>query len=300
MSSAVLCKRIIVDGGISVFYRTCSPPNLYNARTVLLLHGYPSSSHQYRHLIPRLAEQYTVIAPDLPGFGFTSVPTERAYEYTFANLTKTIASFLDALGISSFAVYVFDYGAPILFRLALLEDGRWEPAIKAIVSQNGNAYEEGLGPAWVPIKAFWAAGKDDEEEREVVRTTVLTPETTKYKYTYGSRFPDAIEPESYTLDSALMARPGNIDQVQLPLFKDYENNLLLYPQFQEYFRRSQVPLLAVWGEHDRSFPPDGARAFLKDLPDAKVVLLDAGHFAGETENDEIATLILEFLEGVKW
>ncbi|KAF7359119.1 Alpha/beta hydrolase fold protein [Mycena sanguinolenta] len=237
----VSVKRINVDNGISVFYRTASPPDLPNAPTLLLLHGYPSSSHQYRHLIPLLAKQYKVIAPDFPGFGFTEVPPERNYEYTFASLTTTLAAFLDALHISSFAVYIFDYGAPVLLRLALQRPD----AITAIVSQNGNAYEEGLGPAWVPIKAFWAS--NESEPREVVRNTVLTAETTKYKYTHGSRFPDAIEPESYTLDALLMMRPGNIE-IQLALFKDYENNVKMYPQFQEYFRKSQVPLLAVWGE----------------------------------------------------
>ncbi|KAF7353820.1 Alpha/beta hydrolase fold protein [Mycena venus] len=180
---------------------------------------------------PLLATQYTVIAPDFPGFGFTEVPAARNYEYTFASLTSTLAAFLDALGITKFAVYMFDYGAPVLLRLALQRPD----AITAIVSQNGNAYEEGLGPSWVPIRAFWASNRS--EEREVVRKNVLTLETTKWKYTHGSRFPDAIEPESYTLDALLMQRPGNIE-IQLALFKDYENNVKMYPQFQEYFRKS--------------------------------------------------------------
>ncbi|KAJ7932656.1 alpha/beta hydrolase fold protein [Mycena leptocephala] len=284
----VSVKRITVDNGISVFYRTASPPNLPNAPTVLLLHGYPSSSHQYRHLIPLLAKNYKVIAPDFPGFGFTEVPPTRNYEYTFASLTNTLAAFLDALRITSFAVYIFDYGAPVLLRLALQRPD----IITAIISQNGNAYEEGLGPSWVPIKAFWAS--TSPEAREAVRNNVLSAETTKWKYTHGSRFPDAIEPESYTLDATLMQRPGNVE-IQLDLFKDYENNVKLYPQFQEYFRKSQVPLLAVWGKHDQSFTPAGAEAFKRDLPNTDVVLLDAGHFAGETENDEIAELTLNFL-----
>ncbi|KAJ7184510.1 Alpha/Beta hydrolase protein [Mycena filopes] len=289
----VSVKRITVDGGISVFYRTASPPNLPNAPIILLLHGYPSSSHQYRNLIPLLAKRYTVIAPDFPGFGFTEVPPAREYKYTFASLTTTLAAFLDALNIKSFAVYIFDYGAPVLLRLALQRpDG-----ITVIISQNGNAYEEGLGPSWVPIRAFWASTGPDE--RETVRKNVLSAETTKWKYTHGSRFPDAIEPESYTLDAALMQRPGNIE-IQLDLFKDYENNVKMYPQFQEYFRKSQVPLLAVWGKHDRSFTPEGAEAFKRDLPKAEVVLLDAGHFAGETENEEIAGLTLKFLEKQKY
>ncbi|KAJ7221607.1 alpha/beta hydrolase fold protein [Mycena pura] len=293
---SVSVKRITVDDGISVFYRTASPSETPNSPTVLLLHGYPASSHQYRHLIPLLAQRYTVIAPDFPGFGFTEVLPSRAYEYTFAALTRTLAAFLDALHIASFAVYIFDYGAPVLLRLALQRPG----AITAIISQNGNAYEEGLGPSWVPIKAYWAASSAGAgaAEREAVRTGVLTPETTKWKYTHGSRFPDAIEPESYTLDAALMQRPGNIE-VQLDLFRDYENNVKMYPQFQAYFRESQVPLLAVWGKHDRSFTPAGAEAFKRDLPAAQVVLLDAGHFAGETENEEIAALTLKFLDGLK-
>ncbi|KAJ6546799.1 alpha/beta hydrolase fold protein [Mycena capillaripes] len=290
----VSMKRITVDNGISVFYRTASPPNLPNAPTILLLHGYPSSSHQYRHLIPLLAKKYNVIAPDFPGFGFTEVPASRNYQYTFASLTTTLAAFLDALSITSFAVYIFDYGAPVLLRLALQRPD----TITAIISQNGNAYEEGLGPSWVPIKAYWASPGPDSEARETVRKNVLNAETTKWKYTHGSRFPDAIEPESYTLDAALMKRPGNIE-IQLDLFKDYENNVKLYPQFQEYFRNSQVPLLAVWGKHDQSFTPVGAESFKRDLPKAEVVLLDAGHFAGETENEEIAELTLKFLENQK-
>jgi pimeloyl-ACP methyl ester carboxylesterase len=256
---AVSVKRITVDNEISVFYRAASPLNIPDAPTILLLHGYPSSSHQYRHLIPILARKYNVVAPDFPGFGFTEVPPSRNYKYTFASLATTLAEFLDALKITSFVVYIFDYGAPVLLRLALHRPG----AITAIISQNGNAYEEGLGPSWVPIRAYWASS--GPEEREAVRTNVLSAETTKWKYTHGSRFPDAIEPESYTLDSALMQRPGNVD-IQLDLFKDYENNVKMYPQFQEYFRTSQVPLLAVWGKHDRSFIPAGAEAFRRDLP----------------------------------
>ncbi|KAJ7118963.1 alpha/beta hydrolase fold family protein 5 [Mycena epipterygia] len=288
----ISAKCITVDNGISVFYRAASSPHTVNAPTVLLLHGYPSSSHQYRHLIPLLAKQYNVIAPDFPGFGFTEVPPARDYKYTFASLTITLAAFLDALKITSFAVYIFDYGAPVLLRLALQRP----EAITAIISQNGNAYEEGLGPSWVPIKAYWTSS--GVEEREVVRRNVLNAETTKWKYTHGSRFPDAIEPESYTLDAALMQRPGNVE-IQLDLFKDYENNVKMYPQFQEYFRTSQVPLLAVWGKHDRSFTPAGAEAFKRDLPKAQVVILDAGNFAGETENEEIAELILKFLGNQK-
>jgi len=284
-------KSVVVDSGVSVFYRTASPADNPAAPTILLLHGFPTSSHQYRDLIPLLSQHYRVVAPDLPGFGFTTVPTERNYTYTFAALSATIGAFLDALAIKSFAVYIFDYGAPVLLRLALQRP----EAITAIVSQNGNAYTEGLGPAWAPIQKYWATGA--AEDRAAVLNSVLTYDTTKWQYTHGSRVPDAIAPETYTLDWALLQRPGNFD-IQLDLFKDYQNNVTLYPQFQEYFRKSQVPLLAVWGKHDLFFIPPGAEAYKRDLPKAEVVLLDAGHFAGETETAEIAALMLKFLKHV--
>ncbi|KAJ7654645.1 alpha/beta hydrolase fold protein [Mycena polygramma] len=284
-------KSVVVDSGISVFYRTASPVDKPAAPTVLLLHGYPTSSHQYRNLIPLLAQHYRVFAPDLPGFGFTTVPAERNYKYTFTALATTIGAFLDALSITSFAVYIFDYGAPVLLRLALERPD----AIKAIVSQNGNAYTEGLGAAWAPIQKYWATGA--AEDRATVKENVLSFEATKWQYTEGTHKPDTIAPESYTLDWALMQRPGNFD-IQLDLFKDYENNVKLYPQFQEYFRKSQVPLLAVWGKNDAFFIPPGAEAYKRDLPKARVVLLDAGHFAGETETAEVAGLMLEFLKEV--
>ncbi|KAJ7230316.1 Alpha/Beta hydrolase protein [Mycena pura] len=288
---AAALKSIVVDSGISVFYRTASPADNPDAPTILLLHGFPTSSHQYRNLIPRLAQHYRVIAPDLPGFGFTTVPAERKYTYTFAALARTIGAFLDALSITSFSAYIFDYGAPVLLRLALERP----TAIKAIVTQNGNAYEEGLGAAWAPIQKYWKSGTADD--RAAVATGVLTYDTTKWQYTHGSREPGAIAPETYTLDWALLQRPGNFD-IQLDLFYDYQNNVALYPQFQEYFRKSQVPLLAVWGKHDAFFIPPGAEAFKRDLPKAEVIFLDAGHFAGETETSEIAELMLKFLKKV--
>ncbi|KAJ7147708.1 alpha/beta hydrolase fold protein [Mycena crocata] len=290
MSSTAI-KSVVVDSGISVFYRTAFPTNNPDAPTVLLLHGFPTSSHQYRHLIPLLSRHYNVVAPDLPGFGFTTVPVERKYTYTFAALSHTIGLFLDALSIKLFAVYIFDYGAPVLLRLALERPA----AIAAIFTQNGNAYEEGLGVAWAPIQKYWASGS--AEDRAAVTAGILTFDTTKWQYTHGSRAPNAIEPESYTLDWALLQRPGNFD-IQLDLFKDYQNNVALYPQFQDYFRKSQVPLLAVWGKHDQFFIPPGAEAFKRDLPNAEVIFLDAGHFAGETETAEIADLMLNFLKKV--
>ncbi|KAK7031801.1 Alpha/beta hydrolase fold protein [Favolaschia claudopus] len=289
--SATEVKRVVVDSGISVFYRTASPENNSSAPTVLLLHGYPTSSHQYRNLIPLLSKHYRVIAPDLPGFGFTTVPAERDYTYTFASLATTIGAFLDALSIKSFAVYIFDYGAPVALRLALQRP----EAITAIISQNGNAYEDGLGAGWAPIRKYWETGS--VEDRKIVNDGVVTFEATKWQYTHGTRDPEVIAPESYTLDWALLQRPGNLD-IQLDLLYDYQNNVALYPQFQEYFRKSQVPLLAVWGKHDPFFIPPGAEAYKRDLPKAEVVFLDAGHFAGETETAEIAGLMLRFLEKV--
>jgi pimeloyl-ACP methyl ester carboxylesterase len=284
-------KSVVVDSGISVFYRTASPADNPAAPTILLLHGFPTSSHQYRNLIPLLAQHYRVVAPDLPGFGFTTIPEERNYTYTFAALSATIGAFLDALAITSFTVYIFDYGAPVLLRLALQRP----EAIKAIITQNGNAYTDGLGAAWAPIQKYWATGS--AEDRAALVDGVLTYDTTKWQYTHGTRAPDAIAPETYTLDWALLQRPGNFD-IQLDLFKDYQNNVALYPQFQEYFRKSQVPLLAVWGKHDAFFIPPGAEAFKRDLPKAEIVFLDAGHFAGETETAEIARLMVAFLKKV--
>ncbi|KAF8210963.1 alpha/beta hydrolase fold protein [Mycena galopus ATCC 62051] len=275
--SATEFKSVVVDSGISVFYRTASPAHNPAAPTVLLLHGFPTSSHQYRNLIPLLSQHYRVVAPDLPGFGFTTVPSEREYTYDFATLSVTIGKFLDALEIKSFAVYIFDYGAPVLLRLALQRP----EAITAIVSQNGNAYTEGLGAAWAPIQRYWASGA--AEDRQAILDGVFTYDTTKWQYTEGSRAPDVIAPETYTLDWALLQRPGNFD-IQLDLFKDYANNVALYPQFQEYFRKSQVPLLAVWGKHDQFFIPAGAEAFKRDLPKAKVILLDAGILRGRRDS----------------
>ncbi|KAJ7777065.1 Alpha/Beta hydrolase protein [Mycena metata] len=284
-------KSVVVDSGISVFYRTASPPNNADAPTLLLLHRFPTSSHQYRNLIPLLSQHYRIVAPDFPGFGFTEVPRARNYKYTFASLTTTLTAFLDALEITSFAVYIFDYGAPVLLRLALERPN----AITAIISQNGNAYVEGLGAAWTPIQKYWESGS--AEDRAALAAAVLTFDTTKWQYTNGSRAPDAIQPESYTLDWTLMQRSGNFD-IELDLLGDYKTNVALYPEFQASLRTSQVPLLAVWGKRDPFFIPPGAEAFKRDLPNADVVLLDAGHFAAETEITEIARRSLEFLKKV--
>jgi len=278
-------RRVEADG-VTVFYRQAGPAN---APVVLLLHGFPTSSFQYRDLIPRLADRYRVIAPDYPGFGFTEVPGQRHYKYSFDALANTVVAFTDALQLKRYALYVFDYGAPVGFRLAMARPER----ITAIVSQNGNAYEEGLGDAWAPIRKYWAA--PTTENREVIRKNILTLEGTRWQYTQGVTIPESVAPESYTLDWALLERPGN-KEIQLDLFLDYASNVKLYPKFQEYFRNSKPPLLAIWGKHDPFFIPAGAKAFRKDLPDAKVQFLDTGHFALETHVEEIAVAMRDFLQ----
>jgi pimeloyl-ACP methyl ester carboxylesterase len=271
--------------GVRVFYRAAGDTT---APVVLLVHGFPSSSFMFRELIPRLADHYRVIAPDLPGFGFTEVPAERKYTYSFDGLASTIDAFMEALKIDRYAIYVFDYGAPTGFRLAMAHPER----VTAIISQNGNAYEDGLGGAWEPIRNYWAS--PTAENREVLRQSILTLEGTRWQYTHGVSDPESVPPESYTLDAALLERPGNKD-IQLDLFLDYASNVKLYPQFQEYFRNSKPPLLAIWSKNDPFFIPAGAEAFLKDLPDAKVQFLDTGHFAIETHVLEIAAAMKDFL-----
>jgi len=276
-------KRVDADG-LKVFYREAGS---VDAPVILLLHGFPSSSHQYRNLIPLLSQKYHVVAPDLPGFGFTEVPDSRKYSYTFANLATTVEAFLDVLNIKKFSVYIFDYGAPTALRIALHRPD----AVQAIISQNGNAYDDGLGEFWDPVRALW---KDNStKNREIVRSAVLTLEATLWQYEFGSKSDFA--PEAPYLDWALLSRPGNQD-IQLDLFYDYQTNVTLYPQFQEYFKTSKVPILAAWGKNDQIFVYPGAEAFKKDLPDTELHLLDAGHFAIETNGSEIASLILAFLE----
>jgi pimeloyl-ACP methyl ester carboxylesterase len=276
-------RRVQADG-VNVFYREAGPAD---APVVLLLHGFPTSSFQYRELIPRLADKYRVIAPDLPGFGFTEVPAERGYRYSFDNLAKTVEAFTEALALTRYALYVFDYGAPTGFRLAMAHPER----VTAIVSQNGNAYEEGLGAAWAPIQQYWR--EPTAEHREVVHQA-LNPAGIREQYTYGVPNPERIAPEGYTLDAAMIARPGNMD-IQLDLFLDYANNVKLYPKFQEYFRKSKPPLLAIWGRFDPFFIPAGAEAFKRDNPNATVQLLDTGHFALETNVQDVATAMRQFL-----
>ncbi|MNV57634.1 Haloalkane dehalogenase [compost metagenome] len=255
---------------------------------MLLLHGFPSSSHQFRNVIPRLASHFRVIAPDLPGFGFTQVPAERGYRYTFDNLAKSLEAFVDELGLTRYALYFFDYGAPTGLRLALAHPDR----VTGLVSQNGNAYLEGLGDAWAPIRAYWA--DPSPANRQAVHDGMLNLEGTKWQYVQGVANPDSVAPESYTLDAALLERPGNKD-IQLDLFLDYANNLTLYPEFQAFFRRARLPTLAIWGKNDPIFIPAGAQAFRRDNPDAVVELLDTGHFALETHGQYIGQRIVDVL-----
>ena len=269
--------RTVNADGVDVFYREAGPKD---APVILLLHGFPSSSHMYRDLIPLLATHYRVIAPDLPGFGFTSVPAGRQYVYTFDALAATMEAFVQALELKKYALYVFDYGAPVGLRLASSHPER----ITALVSQNGNAYLEGLGDAWAPIRKYWA--DPGAENREVIRG-FLNLEATKWQYTHGVSDPAAVAPEAYHLDVALLDRPGNQD-IQLDLFLNYASNLALYPTFQQFFREAQPPTLVIWGKHDPFFIPPGAAAFRNDNPNAVVTMLDTGHFALETHVDQIA------------
>jgi pimeloyl-ACP methyl ester carboxylesterase len=270
--------------GLNVFYREAGDAT---APTVLLLHGFPTSSHMYRELIPALADRYHVIAPDLPGFGFTDAPDRAGFKYTFEHLTDVIERFTETLGLSHYTLFVFDYGAPVGFRLAVRHPER----IAALISQNGNAYVEGLSEGWNPIQAYW---KDPSEQNRAALRAFLKPETTQWQYTHGVPNPERLSPDAWTLDSALLARPGN-DEIQLDLFGDYQSNIALYPKFQEYIRSRKPPLLAVWGKNDPFFLPAGAEAFKRDNPDAEIHLLDAGHFALESQGPEIATIMRDFL-----
>jgi pimeloyl-ACP methyl ester carboxylesterase len=273
-----------IVGGSKIFYREAGPKT---APTLLLLHGFPTSSHMFRNLIPALAERYHVVAPDLPGFGFSDAPDRKQFRYTFANLAEVIDNFTQTIGLESYAIYVFDYGAPVGLRLALTHPER----ITAIISQNGNAYEEGLSQGWNPIQKYW---KEPTAENRAALRDFLKPEATKWQYTHGVQDASQVAPEAYELDSALLGRPGN-DEIQLDLFLDYASNVVLYPKFQEYLRTKRPPLLAVWGKNDPFFLPPGAEAFKRDIPNAEVHFYDTGHFALETHVTEIASTIQDFL-----
>jgi pimeloyl-ACP methyl ester carboxylesterase len=276
-------RQTTVDG-INVFYREAGETN---APAILLLHGFPTSSHMFRNLIPALADRYHVIAPDLPGFGFSDAPDRKQYRYTFEQLAKTIGAFIEKVGLSRFALYVFDYGAPVGFRLAL----KYSDRVTAIISQNGNAYEEGLSDGWNPIQKYW---REPNEANRAALREFLKPEATKWQYSHGVQDATLLAPEAYELDSALLARPGN-DEIQLDLFLDYASNVALYPKFQEYLRTKRPPMLVVWGNNDPFFFPPGAEAFKRDNPNAQVQFFNTGHFALETHSREIGSAIKEFL-----
>jgi len=272
-----------VDGR-KLFYREAGSKT---APAVLLLHGFPTSSHMFRNLIPTLADRYYVVAPDLPGFGFSDAPDRKQFRYTFEHLAKVIAGFTEAIGLERFAIYVFDYGAPVGLRLALAHPER----ITAIISQNGNAYEEGLSDGWNPIQKYW---KEPNAENRAALREFLKPAATQWQYSHGVKDATLLAPEAYQLDSALLSRTAN-DEIQLDLFLDYASNVALYPKFQEYFRTKRPPVLAVWGKNDPFFLPPGAEAFKRDNPTAEVHFFDTGHFALETHVQEIASAIRDFL-----
>jgi pimeloyl-ACP methyl ester carboxylesterase/alkylhydroperoxidase family enzyme len=269
---------------VNIFYRAAGS---MDAPVVLLLHGFPSSSHQYRGLIERLASKYRVIAPDYPGFGFSDAPNVGDFAYTFDHLAELLASFTDALHLTRYALYVFDYGAPLGFRLAASKPER----VAALISQSGNAYEEGLSAGWNPIRAYWE--NPSLENRNNLRA-FLQSGTTQFQYQQGEPDLSRIPPESYTLDQYFLDRAGN-DEIQLSLLGDYKSNVALYPNFQNYLRTHKPPVLAVWGKNDPFFLPEGAEAFRRDLPDAEVQYVDAGHFALEAHLDEISGVVAKFL-----
>lgn len=276
-------ETLKVDG-LDIAYREAGPEN---APVVLLLHGYPTSSSMFRELIPRLADRYHVIAPDYPGFGQSAMPSRKDFAYTFENFAKLTGKFADAKGLRSYALYLMDYGAPVGYRLALAHPER----VTALIIQNGNAYDEGLREFWDPIKKYWRAPSG--ENREALRN-LTTLQATKWQYTHGVPNAALVSPDAWVLDQAGLDRPGNAD-IQLDLFYDYRTNVPLYPKFQEFFRAYQPPALIVWGKNDQIFPAAGATPYLRDLPKAELHLIDAGHFALETNGAEIAGLIREFL-----
>jgi len=282
--SSIRYRRTEVDG-FKIFYREAGRAG---APKLLLLHGFPSAGHMFRDLIPQLADRFHIVAPDLPGFGQSDMPAREKFEYTFDNIARVIERFTEIVGFDRFALYVFDYGAPTGFRMAVRHPER----ITTIISQNGNAYEEGLSEGWTLIRAYW---EDASQANRKALRAFLTPETTSWQYTHGVTDPTTVSPDGQNLDNFYLARPG-ADEVQLDLFGDYKSNVALYPSFQQYFRTHKPPLLAVWGKNDPFFLPPGAEAFRRDIPEAEVRFFDTGHFALETHYAEIAKAISKFLE----
>jgi pimeloyl-ACP methyl ester carboxylesterase len=285
MNSKLISYQTTQVDGLPIFYREAGDPQ---APAVLLLHGFPTSSHMFRNLIPELAGQFHVVAPDLPGFGFSGAPDHKSFPYTFEHLAEIIGKFTEQVGLAKFALYVFDYGAPVGFRLALNHPER----VTALISQNGNAYEEGLSKEWAPIRALW--NEATKENREALRP-FFSPEATRFQYTSGVEDADRrIAREAIALDQAQLDRPQSAE-IQLDLLADYKSNVALYPKFQQYFRTQRPPTLAVWGRNDPFFLPAGAEAYRRDNPNARVVFYDTGHFALETHAAEIGAEIREFL-----
>ena len=276
-------RKVDVDG-LKIFYREAGSKD---APAILLLHGFPSASHMFRDLIPKLADRFHVIAPDLPGFGQSDMPDRGAFTYTFDNIARVVERLTEVVGLDRYAIYVFDYGAPTGFRLAT-----WHPErVNAIISQNGNAYAEGLSDGWKPIQAYW---QDPSQFNRDALRAFLTPETTVWQYTHGVPDASAVSPDGYSLDNFYLTRPG-ADEVQLDLFGDYKSNVALYPAFQQYFRAHKPRFLATWGKNDPFFLPAGAEAFKRDIPEAIVRFFDTGHFALETHCMEITAAIRDFL-----
>jgi pimeloyl-ACP methyl ester carboxylesterase len=284
-ASSVVHYRTAKVDGVNIFYREAGPAD---GPVVLLLHGFPTSSHMFRNLIPLLADRYRVIAPDYPGFGQSDAPDHSKFAYTFGHYADIVDQLMDQLKAKNYAMYVMDYGAPVGYRLALKHPER----VTGLIVQNGNAYEEGLREFWDPIKAYWATGS--QEKREALSNLVVL-DTTIFQYTDGVADVTRISPDNWVHDQALLDRPGNKD-IQLDLFYDYRTNVPLYPQFQAFFRERKPPTLIVWGKNDKIFPHQGAHPYLRDLPDAEFHLLDTGHFALEDKLDEMAPLIHDFLD----
>jgi pimeloyl-ACP methyl ester carboxylesterase len=286
MNTTKLSFKTVVVNGFKIFYREAGDPQ---KPTVLLLHGFPTSSHMFRNLIPQLQDDFHIIAPDLPGFGFSDAPGHDVFQYTFANVAKVMGDFVEQLGLKKFAIYIFDYGAPTGLRMAL----RFPERISAIITQNGNAYVDGLSKDWAPVQTYWE--KPTQENRDALRK-LQTLDTTRWQYYHGVTNPEEkIAPEAILLDQTLLDRPQS-GEIQLDLIGDYKTNVELYPKFQEFFRKYQPPTLAVWGKNDPFFIPPGAEAYKRDNPKAKVVFYDTGHFALETHAAEIGQEILGFLK----
>jgi pimeloyl-ACP methyl ester carboxylesterase len=281
---ATIHHRTMTIDGVEVFYREAGPAG---AQTVVLLHGFPSSSHMFRNLIPALADRYRVIAPDYPGFGESAMPERAQFNYSFARFAEVVDSLLTRLGAERYALYVMDYGAPVGYRLALLHPER----VTALIVQNGNAYTEGLREFWDPIKAYWNSGSAEHREALRAGTTI---DATRWQYLDGVKDASVVDPTAWIYDQARLDRPGNVD-IQLDLFYDYRKNVDLYPRFQKFFRERRPPTLIVWGANDKIFPAEGARPYLRDLPDAELHLLDTGHFALEDKGAQIAALMRDFL-----